>query len=318
MIRSFNFRILAVLAFFVIVSSVPLIAEAAGGSFYGPIVPTECNCPGTAASFGCVLATIQNVINFAVTLGCVAATIALAFAGFTWMMNGSNPEKRAQGRNMLINVLIGLVILLTAWLSIDFLMKKLYNEGSTYGPWNSILQGQAGDQCIKATQGGKINGVGGGLATGIFGGNGNHPPAQPTTTGAKCTGLTASQLVNIDSSGHQLANGTAQNYIAMAQAAAQAGITLRVNYGYRSPQLQYQIWLNHGCHVVDGKNSCSGTVGFPCQVGGTGSNHSTGNAVDISGCTSGGILPWLRANASRYGFYNDLPRDLCHWSTTGG
>jgi hypothetical protein len=115
-----------------------------------------------------------------ISLGVIAATLALAYAGFVWMTSGGNPEARNKGRDLLLNVVIGLVILLSAWLVIDFVMKTLYNpdittsDGNKFGPWNSILQGTAGDQCIAVTKPKAIGGIIGSTATGALGGTGNQ------------------------------------------------------------------------------------------------------------------------------------------------
>jgi hypothetical protein len=133
-------------------------------TFYGPIVPAVCNCPGAAPSYGCVLATIENVVNFGITIGIIAATLVLVYAGFTWMTASGNPEARSKGRSMLINVFVGLFILLTAWLVVDFIMKRLYNSDA-YGPWNSILAGQGDDQCIVPGKAAPIGGLLGSIVT---------------------------------------------------------------------------------------------------------------------------------------------------------
>lgn len=326
----------ATLAFALVFAVAPLSAQASNATFFGPIVPPECNCTDqanpnggtidTAPSYGCVLATVENAVNFGITIGVVAATLALVFAGFTWMTSVGNPEARSKGRTMLINVFVGLLILLSAWLVVDFIMKKLYNSTS-YGPWNSILGGDADvEYCIVATNAEHLSGLAGGLLNGIVGseggagtigtgGSGSAGGGQGT--GPRCS-APAPNLVTIDSAGHKLADGVAQRFIAMRTAAAAAGVTLRVTYAYRSDDEQNRIWTDTHCQNINGRNSCNGIVAGPCQQGFTGSNHLLGNAVDITNCTSGNILPWLRANARNYQFYNNLPRDLCHWSTTGG
>jgi hypothetical protein len=106
------------------------------------------------------------------------------------MTSGGNPEARNRGRNMLLNVVIGLVILLSAWLVVDFVMKTLYNpdtttsDGKKFGPWNSILQGSASDQCIAVTKPKAIAGIIGKVATGAAGGTGNQlNPVPPAPSG---------------------------------------------------------------------------------------------------------------------------------------
>lgn len=196
-----------VLAIFFVLA--PLQVHAATATFFGPIVPVECNCTNqpnpnggtpitTAPSYGCVLATVQNGINFGISLGIIAATLALVYAGFVWMTSGGNPEARNKGKDMLLNVLIGLVILLSAWLVVDFVMKTLYNpdittsDGKKFGPWNSILQGKANDQCIVAKKPSPISGglgLGKGLTTELAGTGNQLSPVPPPTAGG-ITGTT--------------------------------------------------------------------------------------------------------------------------------
>lgn len=298
--------------------ALPLTAQAASATFFGPIVPPECNCPGAAPAFGCVLATIQNVINFGISIGIIAATLALAYAGFVWMTGGSNPEARNKGRTMLLNVFIGLVILLTAWLVVDFIMKKLYvgEDGSKdFGPWNSILAAKEGDQCIVARNPSRIPGFLGGVATGILGGGSNQlEPVTPSTGGGSCTAIPDSQLTTVD--GYRLTINTAERYKAMKAAAAKDGITLVITSGYRSPDDQLKAWNDNGCSLVNNRAVCTKrTAAVPCSLGGNGSNHTRGTAVDIR--LNPGVYTWLTQNAAKFGFYNKLSNDLPHWSDTG-
>jgi hypothetical protein len=96
----------------------------------------------------------------------------IAYAGASFMLNPTNPEARTQARSMLINVVVGMIILLSAWLVVDFIMKILYNDGAQYGPWNSILAPMAGDTgCIQATTPHAISGIIGNIANGTFNGS---------------------------------------------------------------------------------------------------------------------------------------------------
>ncbi len=149
----------------------PFVVQAAAASFFGPII--ACPCPGQAAGWGCVLQTIQNVMNLGISLSVIIATLIIAYAGFLWILSPTNAENKQKGRTMLLNAVIGMVIVLSAWLVVDFFMKTLYDEGS-FGPWNSILlnPGEA-RECIVAkagslgTNAGTLTGVAGsGIATG--------------------------------------------------------------------------------------------------------------------------------------------------------
>jgi Type IV secretion system pilin len=137
---------------------VPLVTHAA---FFGPIISTACNCdpvggitansvyvPSSAPAWGCILATFQNAMNFFVSFSTVIITIFIAWAGFTYMTSGGSAEKRSLANKRILNAVIGLVIVLCAWLLVDSLMKVIYNQGSAFGPWNSILAGDGAPDCI--------------------------------------------------------------------------------------------------------------------------------------------------------------------------
>ena len=119
---------------------VPAVTHAAdftlSPSFH--IIPQECHCPESAPDFGCVLAVIQNVMNFAISIGFIIFIFVLSYAGFLFMTNPTNSHAREQGNHMITNAVVGLLIALSAWLIVDFVMKTLYNQ-ATFGPWNSIL-----------------------------------------------------------------------------------------------------------------------------------------------------------------------------------
>lgn len=105
---------------------------------------------GAPLGFGGVLQLIQNVMNAAISFGVVIAVLVIAFAGILWILTPTNPENHSQAKKVLTNAVIGLLIILSAWLVVDFVMKLLYDgDSSNFGPWNEILTG--GDICIVAT-----------------------------------------------------------------------------------------------------------------------------------------------------------------------
>jgi len=64
------------------------------------------------------------------------------------MANPTNPSNRGKAKTMLLNVVIGLFIALSAWLLVDFVMRALYNETGEFGPWNTILAENSARTCI--------------------------------------------------------------------------------------------------------------------------------------------------------------------------
>lgn len=79
---------------------------------------------------------------------------------------------------------------------------------------------------------------------------------------------------------------------------------LHVKYGYRDLATQWQKWWNYQY----GGNLAA----YP----GT-SNHGYGVSADLTGL-SWTVQQWLNNNARRFGFVNDVPSEVWHWTYTGG
>jgi hypothetical protein len=104
------------------------------------IFPSQCNCPGLAPAWGCVLAAFQNILTFIVAFATIVITIFLAWAGFTYMTSGGSGEKRKLANQRILNAAIGLAIVLCSYLLVDSILQVIYNPSNPqFGPWNSIL-----------------------------------------------------------------------------------------------------------------------------------------------------------------------------------
>jgi hypothetical protein len=122
-----------------------------------PIIPDACKCEGTAPDYGCALQVVQGVIRMVINFAFVLVVFAFVYAGFLYMTSGGSPQKRGNATKLLLNVFIGLAIMLTSWLIVDFVMKTLAGqETGGFGPWNSILADTSGQYCIDETQPQKI------------------------------------------------------------------------------------------------------------------------------------------------------------------
>lgn len=105
------------------------------------IVPTIVpNCDGTNCTI-CHLAELaQNLLNAGIFIAVFLSALLFAYAGFNYMTKQTMGEM-ANAKNILTNVVIGLVIILGAWLVVDTLMKTLMGDsGGNWGPWNSICK----------------------------------------------------------------------------------------------------------------------------------------------------------------------------------
>lgn len=116
------------------------------------LVPEACRT--CACGFAGVIGIVQNLMNAGISVGIFFAVIIMAWAGLLYISTPTNPEARSKANNMLINAVVGMVIILSAWLIVDFVMKALYSgpdgQQGKFGPWNNILTG--GDTCVSSIE----------------------------------------------------------------------------------------------------------------------------------------------------------------------
>lgn len=131
--------------------ALPVDAQAANASFFGPIIDRDCLCNGPgeiAPDWGCVLDIVHNTLNLLFSLAILVFALAVAYSGFQIMLNPTNPEKRTEARKMLLNIVVGLMIALSAWLIVDFVMRIFYEDSAGWGPWNRILADGDPKRCL--------------------------------------------------------------------------------------------------------------------------------------------------------------------------
>lgn len=206
------------------VLAVPAPTYASTATFFGPIVPAECHCDnqaiqggsGTANSapdYGCVLQVVENLINFGITLSTILFTIYLVITGFSFITSAGSSEARSRAKTRFTNVFVGLVVLLCAWLVVDYVMKILYDQGK-FGPWNGILAGDpAGtDHCIAPNQPKAIT------AGSVISDISTVAPGTSNAPGGVATGATGNSGLNV---------GSATQYIASHASATSGGYCAR-------------------------------------------------------------------------------------------
>ena len=93
----------------------------------------ECNPPGDC-EFSDVIAAIQNLVSWGVTFALAFSVVVLVFAGYKYMISGDNPGERKEANKMLWKVVVGIVLVLAAWLIVNLITdvllgKKLDNFG---------------------------------------------------------------------------------------------------------------------------------------------------------------------------------------------
>ena len=105
----------------------------------GPIVTCTGALPASTACTICDIARVaQNVLNTGIYIAVFLSAILFAWAGFLYLTNLTNPGGIERARTIFGEVLIGLLIILGAWIVIDTIMKVLTPNNGAFGPWNKI------------------------------------------------------------------------------------------------------------------------------------------------------------------------------------
>ena len=68
----------------------------------------------------CVFASILNIV---IRLGGILAFIFLIIGGFNWLTSGGDPKKLQQAKNTITYAILGIILLIVAWLILLFIEK---------------------------------------------------------------------------------------------------------------------------------------------------------------------------------------------------
>ncbi|MFH0928178.1 MAG: pilin [bacterium] len=72
-----------------------------------------------------IRATIASIINVALGLLGIVAVCIILLGGFKWMVSQGEEEKVKQAKNLIIQGIVGLVIILSAWAIARFVVDSL-------------------------------------------------------------------------------------------------------------------------------------------------------------------------------------------------
>ena len=115
--------------------------------------------------------------------------------------------------------------------------------------------------------------------------------------------IPASALSTIGHGSHRMWAPAAEAFKAMEAAAARDGIKIGVTDSYRSYEAQVDVARRKGLYSEGGLAAKPGT-----------SDHGYGRSLDLD--LNSKAQAWMSANAGRYGFVEDTPREPWHWTFT--
>ncbi len=108
-------------------------------------------------------------------------------------------------------------------------------------------------------------------------------------------------LAPIGATGHSMWAPAAGKFEELLAAAQAEGVDIGINDSYRTYERQVELVDRLGLYPEGGLAAVPGT-----------SRHGWGMAVDLR--LDGEALTWMRANAERFGFVEDTPRETWHWA----
>lgn len=97
-------------------------------------------CHGVDCTCADLSTVAQNIINTSIFVAIFLSAILIAWAGWKLISSKSmgSGEGVSAGKEVLSNVIIGLVIIIAAWLIVDTIVKTLTSSGTVQGMWNTI------------------------------------------------------------------------------------------------------------------------------------------------------------------------------------
>lgn len=110
-------------------------AAAANGSQVDSGLVT---CSGLDCDACDLIKMTNRIVNFLITLLTIAATVMVVVAGFRLVTSGGDTGAMQSAKKMFTNVLIGFVIVLSAWLLVDTVLKTLTSDGQGLEMWTKI------------------------------------------------------------------------------------------------------------------------------------------------------------------------------------
>lgn len=87
----------------------------------------------------CHIATLaQNILTTGIYIAVFLSAILFVWAGGLYLTSAANPSGVTKAKTLFFNVIVGLLLILGAWLIVDTLMRVLVGSKEKFGPWNSL------------------------------------------------------------------------------------------------------------------------------------------------------------------------------------
>lgn len=124
--------------------SAGLVHAQGNESSFLPLVPQACANDVTQCNFCTFMDLVGNLIRFFFVLLTIVAILMIMYAGFLLVTSAGDVGAMTRAKSMFTNVVIGFIIVLSAWLIVDTVMKALITDQSKFGVWNEFESSSCG------------------------------------------------------------------------------------------------------------------------------------------------------------------------------
>lgn len=104
---------------FVLVSFLPIISFAA---------LITCDGVNTKCDFDALVSIVDGIINWILSISVAVASLSFAYAGGMMLLFPTDPGKRKDAKEIFKKTVVGLLIILSAWLVITSVVKTLVGD----------------------------------------------------------------------------------------------------------------------------------------------------------------------------------------------
>jgi hypothetical protein len=95
-------------------------------------------CSGPDCNLCSFVDMVNGLVDWLFGFLVLAAVLGLMITGFKMVVSGGNESAWTQAKSMFTNIIIGFVIVLSAWLIVDTILKAFIDSDSGFGMWNKI------------------------------------------------------------------------------------------------------------------------------------------------------------------------------------
>lgn len=119
---------------------IPFIAQA--DSSWWPLVQCGGGPPQPDCTLCDLLELAQRVLHFAIQMAFLIIVIFIVYGGFRWIFSVGKEENIREGQRIITNAIVGLIIILCAWLIVNtvfwFIVQVGFSSDYYTGTWYNI------------------------------------------------------------------------------------------------------------------------------------------------------------------------------------